>query len=100
MYRMGEAEVRCVRKVIQSGRMFRYSEGGECATFERDWAAQVGVKYARLTTSGTTALYAALVGLGIGPGCQVIVPSYTYMATAWRCWPPGPFRWWPTWTSR
>ncbi|MCC7261031.1 MAG: aminotransferase class I/II-fold pyridoxal phosphate-dependent enzyme [Candidatus Latescibacteria bacterium] len=82
MYRMGEAEVRRVRKVIQSGRMFRYYEGAECATFERDWAKHVGVKHARLTTSGTTALYAALVGLGIGPGCQVIVPSYTYMATA------------------
>ena len=82
MYRIGEAEVRRVRKVIQSGRMFRYSEGGECARFEQDWAKHVGVKHARLTTSGTTALYAALVGLGIGPGCQVIVPSYTYMATA------------------
>jgi dTDP-4-amino-4,6-dideoxygalactose transaminase len=82
MYRMGKAEVRRVRKVIQSGRMFRYFEGGECARFERDWSAHVGVKHTRLTTSGTTALYAALVGLGIGPGCQVIVPSYTYMATA------------------
>jgi len=82
MYRMGEEEVRRVRKVIQSGRMFRYYEGAECARFEKDWAKHVGMKHARLTTSGTTALYAALVGLGIGPGCQVIVPSYTYMATA------------------
>lgn len=82
MYRMGEAEVRRVRKLIQGGRLFRYYQGGECARFEQAWASHVGVKHARLTTSGTTALYAALVGLGIGPGCQVIVPAYTYMATA------------------
>jgi len=48
MYRMGEEEVRRVRKVIQSGRMFRYYEGAECARFEKDWARHVGVKHARL----------------------------------------------------
>jgi len=40
------------------------------------------VEHCRLTRSGTAALYTALVGLGVGPGDQVIVPAYTYMATA------------------
>ncbi|MFH1567906.1 MAG: DegT/DnrJ/EryC1/StrS family aminotransferase, partial [Gemmatimonadota bacterium] len=82
MYRIGEAEVNRVRRLIESGRMFRYGKGGECSQFERDWARYVGAKHARLSRSGTSALYTALVGLGVGPGDQVIVPAYTYMATA------------------
>ena len=42
----------------------------------------MGVEHCRLSRSGTAALYTALVGMGVGPGDQVIVPSYTYMATA------------------
>lgn len=81
MYRMGEAEIKRIRKVVESGKMYRYG-GSECATFEADWAKHLGLKYARMTNSGTTSIYAALVGLGVGPGDQVIVPAYTYMATA------------------
>ncbi|MEE3338777.1 MAG: DegT/DnrJ/EryC1/StrS family aminotransferase [Candidatus Latescibacterota bacterium] len=82
MYRIGEAEVRRIRKLIESGRIFRYGQGGECDRFEQDWAAHVGVRYARMARNGTSAIYTALVGLGVGPGDQVIVPAYTYMATA------------------
>ena len=81
MYRMGEAELKRLRRLIESGRMYRY-EGGECDLFEERWARHVGVRYARMTRSGTSAIYTALVGLGVGPGDQVIVPAYTYMATA------------------
>jgi dTDP-4-amino-4,6-dideoxygalactose transaminase len=82
MYRMGDAEVERVRSLVNSGKMFRYGMGGECDSFERDWGRYLGVDKVRMTNSGTTALYAALVGMGIGPGDQVIVPAYTYMATA------------------
>lgn len=82
MYRMGEAELRRIRRLIESGRIFRYGPGGECDRFETDWAARLGVGYARMTRNGTSALYTALVGLGVGPGDQVVVPAYTYMATA------------------
>lgn len=82
MYRIGEAEVQRIRKLIQSGRIFRYGLGGECDQFETDWAAHVGVRHARMARNGTSAIYTALVGLGVGPGDQVIVPAYTYMATA------------------
>lgn len=82
MYRMGDAEVERVRQLVHSGKMFRYGMGGECERFERDWGRYLGVEHVRMTNSGTTALYAALVGMGVGPGDQVIVPSYTYMATA------------------
>jgi dTDP-4-amino-4,6-dideoxygalactose transaminase len=82
VYRIGEAEVQRIRKLIESGKMFRYGAGGECDKFETDWAAHVGSKYCRMARSGTSALYTALVGMGIGPGDQVVVPAYTYMATA------------------
>ena len=82
MYRIGDPEIRRIRRLIESGNIFRYGHGGECDRFERDWAAHVEVKYARMTRSGTAALYTALVGLGVGPGDQVVVPAYTYMATA------------------
>ncbi len=82
MYRIGEKELKRVEALFESGNIFRYGMGGECDQFERDWARFVGVEYCRLSRSGTAALYTALVGMGIGPGDQVIVPSYTYMATA------------------
>jgi len=84
MYIMGEEEVQAVRRVIESGRLFRYrgGEGGETDNFEREWSEKIGVAYTIAMTSGTAALICGLVGLGIGPGDEVIVPGYTFMATA------------------
>ena len=50
--------------------------------FERQWAEWVGTKFAITTTNGTSALHVGLAGLGIGPGDEVIVPSYTFIATS------------------
>ncbi len=82
MYRIGESEIKRLRTLFESGKIFRYGMGGECDRFERSWAKHVGAEHCRMTRSGTAALYTALVGLGVGPGDQVIVPAYTYMATA------------------
>ena len=89
MYRIGQAEIKQLQRLFDSGAIFRYGSGGECDRFERNWARYVGVEHCRMTRSGTSALYAALVGLDVGPGDQVIVPAYTYMATALAvlgCW--------------
>ena len=82
MYRIGDPEIKRLQKLFESGKIFRYGRAGECERFEKSWAKHTGVKHCRMTRSGTSALYTALVGLGVGPGDQVIVPSYTYMATA------------------
>jgi dTDP-4-amino-4,6-dideoxygalactose transaminase len=82
MYRFGQEEIDAVARVARSGKLFRYGMGGECERFERRYAKYLGVKHAGMTSSGTTALTAALIGLGIGPGDEVIVPAHTYMATA------------------
>jgi dTDP-4-amino-4,6-dideoxygalactose transaminase len=84
MYQIGKEEIEAVRKVIESGQLFRYrgGEGGWCDQFEKALAAKLGVQYALTISSGTAALMCALVGVGIGPGDEVIVPGYTFMASA------------------
>lgn len=88
MYRIGEEEVEEVRKVLLSGHLFRVGEGveghlHEVDRFEREWAQTIGTEYALcMAGGGTAALICGLVGMGIGPGDEVIVPGYTWMATA------------------
>jgi len=82
MYRIGQKEIDAVAKVMTSGELFRYHKGGECERFEKRYAEYLRVKHVCQTASGTHALTAALVGCGLGPGDEVIVPSHTYMATA------------------
>lgn len=55
--------------------------GSRASEFEAQWASRAGSKHALATSSGTTALYAALNALNVGPGDEVIVPPYTFIAT-------------------
>ena len=84
MYKIGKEEIDAVRKVIESGQLFRYrgGEGGWCDKFEKALAGKIGVQHALTVSSGTAALMCALVGVGVGPGDEVIVPGYTFMASA------------------
>ena len=83
MYRIGQKEVDAIAKVILGGKMFRYGKlGSECERFERRYAKYLGVKHVGMCASGTDALRAALVGVGVGPGDEVVVPACTYMASA------------------
>lgn len=82
MFRIGKEEIKAIENVLLSGKVFRYGIGGECARFEERYAEYLGVKHCLMTSSGTTALTAALVGQNIGPGAEVLVPACTYIATA------------------
>ena len=82
MLKVGQPEIDAVSALIRSGKLFRYHTQSQCARFEKRYAKFLGVKHAHMTSSGTTALTAALAGLAIGPGDEVIVPAHTYMATA------------------
>ena len=82
MLKIGQAEIDAVSRVIKSGNMFRYHRTSQCERFETRYARDLKIKYVHMTASGTCALTAALVGLEIGPGCEVLVPAHTYMASA------------------
>jgi len=88
MYRLGQKEIDEVSKVIRARKMFRVGDPKtghlqEANRFEKEWARTIGVKHALLVSGGGTAgLMAGLAAMGIGPGDEVIVPGYTFMATA------------------
>ncbi len=86
MYRIGQEEIDAVANVIRNGRMFRElnpeAKVHEVLDFERDMRAYLNVDNYFLLTSGKAALICALIACGVGPGDEVIVPAYTYIATA------------------
>ena len=79
-YRVLKGEIdEAVGRVLASG---RYILGPEGEGLERELAAYVGVSHAVGVNSGTDALHLALVAAGVGPGDDVIVPAFTFFATA------------------
>jgi dTDP-4-amino-4,6-dideoxygalactose transaminase len=82
MYKVGRAEIEALTRVVETGALFRYGVGRECETFERRYAAHLGVKHFALAASGSHALAAAMTAAGLGPGDEVLIPAHTYMATA------------------
>ncbi len=75
----GEEEWLALREPLMSGWV---TQGPKVAAFERAFADSHGVERALATTSCTTALHLILAALGIEPGDEVIVPSFTWVATA------------------
>lgn len=76
---IGWAERRAVSKVLKSGSL---AQGPMVAKFEKDFSKFVGDRECVAVNSGTSALHLALLSLGVGPGDEVIVPSFTFAATA------------------
>jgi len=76
---MGEAEKKAVMAVLDSGMI---AQGPAVKRFEEAFAKYIGVKHAVATNSGTSALHVALLASGIGPGDEVIVPAFTFIATS------------------
>jgi dTDP-4-amino-4,6-dideoxygalactose transaminase len=60
-----------------------FSGGTFVEEFEQNFAAFCNTKYAVGVNNGTSALYLAMLALGIGPGDEVIIPANTFIATAW-----------------
>ncbi len=76
-----ENAIRAVEQVLRSGKV-NYWTGPKGMEFEKKFAAWQGSRFAISASSGTSALHVALTALGIGPGDEVIVPSYTFIASS------------------
>jgi dTDP-4-amino-4,6-dideoxygalactose transaminase len=74
---LGTEEIKAVSKVIASGHI---AEGAVVKEFEQKFADYLNVKHAVATNSGTSALHLALLALEVGPGDEVIIPSYVCCA--------------------
>src|SRR6516165_10654132 len=88
---VGEEEIQEVLEVLRGGYLFRYGTSvgkdadprfkGKVCQCELEIASHAGVRYAVAVNSGTSALLTALAALGIGPGDEVIVPGFTFIAS-------------------
>jgi perosamine synthetase len=72
---------RYVNEVLDSG-IVAGANGPQVLALEKEWADFVQAKHCLTTGSGTAALHMALAAVDVGPGDEVLVPSYTFLATA------------------
>ena len=77
--RVGPEEYELIKQVLDSNYI---NDGTVTRQFERLLAERTGAKHAVAVTSGTAALYLALLAVGVGPGHEVVVPDLTFIATA------------------
>jgi len=72
-------QIRAVKRVLKSGQLV---QGPEVEAFENEVKDLIGVSYCVAVNSGTSALHLGMLAAGIGPGDEVIVPSFSFAATA------------------
>ena len=79
-----QEEIAAVVEVLKSGHLSIALGKGmpNAEALEREFAEYIGAKYALAVNSGTASLHCALAGVGIEPGDEVIVPAYTFIASA------------------
>ncbi|MFI5009078.1 MAG: DegT/DnrJ/EryC1/StrS family aminotransferase [Solirubrobacterales bacterium] len=77
--RLRDRDLQAVAEVLRSGWL---TMGPRTAAFEEAFAAQLGARHAVAVSSCTAALHLAYLAAGVGPGDEVIVPSFTFAATA------------------
>lgn len=81
--KIGEEEIEAVVKVLRSGIVTSALGAGPMVTsFEKNYAKFAGVKHAIAVNTGTAALHMAVVAAGVKAGDEVILPSFTFVATA------------------
>jgi dTDP-4-amino-4,6-dideoxygalactose transaminase len=88
---VGEEEIKEVMEVLKTGYLFRYGISlgdevdprfkGKVYQCEKEVAEYLKVRYGVAVNSGTSALVSALAGIGVGPGDEVIVPGFTFIAS-------------------
>lgn len=80
---IGEEEIRAAVRVLRSGLLTdKGGRGPNVTHFERAFAKFIGTKYAVAVNNGTSAIHSALLAAQVGKGDEVILPSFTFVATA------------------
>lgn len=85
MYYCDDLEIKAIERVLKTKKLFRYQGKDaetECSLFETKFAHYIDSKKSILLSSGTNALVNALFSLGITEGDEVLIPAYTFFATA------------------
>lgn len=86
-YLIGDEEKKALMEVIETGYLFRYGDKSDPKFLAKVWQLEqevskyLGIPYTVAVNSGTMALWIALGAVGIGPGDEVIVPGYTFIAS-------------------
>ena len=84
MYFIGEEEIKVLRKLFEKKQFYRYRPGekSECDFFEEEFSKHTDSPHSLLLSSGTNALAVSLLAGGLAPGDEVLIPAYTFVATA------------------
>lgn len=91
MYFIGEEEIDALKELFKNidtgaskSGLYRYQQSGlsQCDLFEQEFSKYINIKHSLIVSSGTNALLAALLAGGIKPGDEVLIPTYTFVATA------------------
>jgi 8-amino-3,8-dideoxy-alpha-D-manno-octulosonate transaminase len=82
--RFGQSEREALLQALENENLFRYlrQDESQVRAFEAKFAELIGAPHCLAVSSGTAALVCGLIGLGIGPGDEVIIPGYTYISSA------------------
>lgn len=83
MYDLGKEEIEALTELLNSKKLFRYQGNflSQCQLFEKEFSQYMSSGPSLLLTSGTNALLNGLKSLGVGEGDEVLVPSFTFVAT-------------------
>lgn len=84
MYFIGDEEIEALKKLFARKKLYRYQSAyvSECDLFEKEFSEYAVIPHALLLSSGTNALVLSLLAAGIQAGDEVLIPTYTFVATA------------------
>ena len=79
--KISEEDIQSVEELLKKGEISYYGREGKIKEFEEEMCKYHGVKYALAVNSGTSSLHSAFFGINIGPGDEILCPTYTFLAT-------------------
>jgi len=87
--KISDEDIQSVRETMEKGEISYYGREGKLKKFEDEICKYHGVKYALAVNSGTSSLHSAFFGINLGPGDEILCPTYTFLATvtpAFQCY--------------